>query len=74
MTICKYCGVDIQFIRMEETGRFMPCEKEKVWGKEIDGDTLISDVGELLKPCTPEDLGYEPHWSNCSGSNRARRS
>lgn len=75
MIVCRECGEQIFFIRTQ-SGAKMPVNKDQV-GYNLGGkDRIVTPNGEILSVTItdhPESgLGYVPHWSTCSGTNRFR--
>ena len=76
LIVCKECGEQIFFIRTQ-SGAKMPVNKEQVGynlgGKErivtLNGDILAATITHHQE----SGVGYVPHWSTCSGANRARK-
>lgn len=76
LIVCKECGEQIFFIRTQ-SGAKMPVNKEQVGynlgGKErivtLNGDILAATITHHPQ----SGVGYVPHWSTCSGANRARK-
>lgn len=76
MIVCRECGEQIFFIRTQ-SGAKMPVNKNQV-GYTLGGkERIVTPNGEILSVTItdhPESgLGYVPHWSTCSGANRARK-
>lgn len=80
MSICKFCGAQIDFIQMK-SGAFMPVDPEPVF--IIEGnmrDTFITDEGETIKGQMISnseipfcDVAFVPHWKMCLAAGRFRR-
>lgn len=76
LIVCKECGEQIFFIRTQ-SGAKMPVNKEQV-GYNLGGkERIVTLNGDILAATIthhPESgVGYVPHWSTCSGANRARK-
>lgn len=76
MIVCRECGEQIFFIRTQ-SGAKMPVNKDQV-GYNLGGkERIVTLNGEILAVTItdhPESgLGYVPHWSTCSGANRAQK-
>lgn len=76
MIVCRECGEQIFFIRTQ-SGAKMPVNKNQV-GYTLGGkERIVTPNGEILAVTITDNsesgLGYVPHWSICSGANRARK-
>ena len=76
LIVCRECGEQIFFIRTQ-SGAKMPVNKNQV-GYNLGGkDRIVTPNGEIIAVTItdhPESgVGYVPHWSTCSGANRARK-
>ena len=66
LIVCRECGEQIFFIRTQ-SGAKMPVNKDQV-GYNLGGkDRIVTPNGEIIA------VRYVPHWSTCSGANRARK-
>lgn len=69
---CK-CGKEIKFIKINKTGKFMPCETElTILVEPSEKFYLVTTTGEVLLTDEPDSVGYEPHWVNCPFSSEFR--
>lgn len=77
---CNACRKPIVFITTTK-GKKMPCECDPIDTIEAeDGQTYITQDGVTIRfnSMLEEHLEYEelwePHWNNCGGAERSRKS
>lgn len=70
---CKSCGAPIRFVKTPK-GKWMPVDPQRVTTEDIDGDTIVTDDGEILKGKeAASTVGYVPHWLTCVSPELFRR-
>lgn len=70
---CRSCGCAIRFVKTPR-GKWLPCDVERVSGSDIDGDTIVTDDGGIVKGKEAENaVGYVPHWATCVSPELFRR-
>lgn len=81
MSVCKGCGVPIDWIRTTE-GRNMPIDPEPVFIIEGGGtDRFVTDEGAVVlgRLARPDEesaalpVGFVPHWKTCPNAGDFRR-
>lgn len=61
---CRSCGRPLTF-RKTNGDKWMPCDPEKVRGDEIEGYTIITLDGRVVKNPDADEIGFVPHWATC---------
>ena len=78
-TKCRDCDADIIFIQSIKSGKYIPCDVERVSYIESDrgNDRLVDADGNVFS-CFTADINadisdgtaHRPHWASCPGTQR----
>ena len=83
MAICKGCGQAIFFVKMQETGKKMPCDFTPVYYEDTERGThtIITPDGRTSKgreaivfsEAGSKHVGYLSHFATCPAAGQFRK-